>query len=425
MKKLFTCFALVVATNFQAQNVDCRTSEAMQYLYDHDVNAKLENEAFEKFTADFIKHALKSNTTACYVIPVVFHVYGTVQSGYNITAALINNAMTRLNNDFHGLNSDYNTVNVLFQNAKACMPDITFALAKLDPNGNTTTGIVFHPTASGFGNGSGYDTQIAADAWDNYKYMNIYVQNDLYNDAVYTNSGVAWYPNTTMSNNNTARIVYNGAYLAYNTSNEFSSTLTHEYGHWLNLIHTFQGGCTSPNDNVADTPECDYSAVNYTCHASSVDTYPKNCYSVTINAENYMDYSGAYGCYKMFTAGQVARVYAALQHPSRLPLWQMSNLTAVGLASLCSTAGVLAVDNKQIQIEVYPSPATDQITVLSSDISGDKTYRINDQLGRTVLQGKLDGMNKTISVSNLQSAVYYFVVEEKGKPLVTRKIVKQ
>lgn len=424
MKRFYLCFTVLLSLTTYSQIVDCRTTETMQWIYDHNPKDKLEAEEFEKFTQNYIQQAQKSNTTGCYVIPVVFHVYGTTQRGKPVNSTVIQTAMYRLNQDFQGLNADFNTVHQLFQTSKSSMPDITFALAQLDPNGNPTNGIVNHPVASGFGNGTGYDTQIAADAWDNYKYMNIYIQNDLYNDAVLTNSGISYYPNTTMSNNNTARIVYNGAYLGSNTSMEFSSVLTHEYGHWFNLLHTFNGGCTNPNDQVADTPPCDYSALNYTCHANSTDTYPLNCFTVTVNAENYMDYSGAYGCYKMYSAGQVARMYAALQHPSRITLWQPSNLVAVGLASLCPSTGIISQSSQKLQVHIYPNAANDHITVHLSDLSNERTFRICDQLGRMVMQGKLNEQTQEIKIDKLDAAIYYFNIEEKGTRILSRKIIK-
>ncbi|WP_264480678.1 M43 family zinc metalloprotease, partial [Psychrobacter sp. I-STPA6b] len=100
---------------------------------------------------------------------------------------------------------------------------------------------VFYDEKNGYGNGGGYDNQIAADAWDNYKYMNVYIQAELYADGDSGQSGVAWYPNSSMSDANTARVVYNGAYLHGNTGKEFASVFTHEFGHFFNLIHTFQG----------------------------------------------------------------------------------------------------------------------------------------------------------------------------------------
>jgi hypothetical protein len=194
----------------------CLVTLKTQPVFDNEA-AKKEYEDFQQFTEDFAKtfdaQLMGGN---CYVIPVVFHVYGTTQGGMPVNASIINGAMSMLNDDFHGLNADYSTVHNSFMSIRATLPDVTFALAELDPVGNPTNGIVNHPVTSGYANGSGYDAAIAADAWDNYKYMNIYIMNDLFGDAVTTNSGYGYYPSTFMSDNNTARIVYNGAYLGIN-----------------------------------------------------------------------------------------------------------------------------------------------------------------------------------------------------------------
>jgi hypothetical protein len=79
-------------------------------------------------------------------------------------------------------------------------------------------------------------------------------------------------------------------------------TLDHEVGHWLNLFHTFQDGCSRKNDRVADTPPEEFSSSNCpnfvkdTCTAPGVDP-----------VHNYMDYSDD-GCTNRFTPGQSRRM---------------------------------------------------------------------------------------------------------------------
>ncbi|MEL6535950.1 MAG: M43 family zinc metalloprotease [Bacteroidota bacterium] len=307
----------------------CQSHEVNEHMYHLHPESREEAESFNVFSRNFARThsytAAKGEAEPTYIIPVVFHVYGTSFSGSNVDDALITTALQKVNEDFRGLNDDYGTVSSLFAPIKATM-DIEFRLAKIDPNGNTTTGIVYHAATNGFGNGSGYDAAIQADAWDNYKYANVYIQSDLYNDGSTTNSGVAWYPNTYMSDNDLARVVYNGRYLHGNTDKEFASILSHEFGHYLNLIHTFEGGCTYPNDEVADTPPEDQS-VDGECAGAT------NCEGNPINSENYMGYNGASGCYKMFTAGQITRMEAAMNHPARVSLWQQSNLVATGVVT--------------------------------------------------------------------------------------------
>lgn len=320
-KSLLFNIAVIVCCmlNLKAQNIHCNTKEAMDSLYLIYPDAKTATEKFNLYTKNYIDSLQQRNETVLptYTIPVVFHVYGTNQAGATVDYNTIENSLNQVNEEFAGLNADFNTVDPNFQSIRGTM-DIEFKLAKIDPNGNCTTGVVFHPEASGHGNYS--SPVVANDSWDNYKYMNVYITADLYGDGSTTNSGVAWYPDTVMSDAGIARVVYNGQYLTGNTSQEFASVLTHEFGHWLNLIHTHEGGC-SGTDEVTDTPQENVGG----------DCSETNDCSALINYENYMGYNGASGCYKMFTQGQINRMLAAMNHPARQPLWQPGNISATGV----------------------------------------------------------------------------------------------
>jgi len=77
-------------------------------------------------------------------------------------------------------------------------------------------------------------------------------------------------------------------------------TLVHEAGHWVNLEHTFFGGCNAKGDFVDDTP-----AMLVPTNGCPVgkDTCPEPGLDPI---HNYMDYSYD-SCYTEFTPGQVAR----------------------------------------------------------------------------------------------------------------------
>ncbi len=308
---------IIAMQAIQAQT-NCRASEANATYIKKHISSQNEYHDFNYQTKKF----QGKGGSESYQIPVVFHVYGTSFNGKTVDDELIHKALNDLNKDFHGMNDDFFSIDSRFSNITGTM-DITFRLARIDPNGNATTGIIYHVEKNGYGHDSDSDTQISADAWDNYRYMNVYIQNDLYGNNETNNTGVAWYPFTHMSDNNLARVVYNGAFLATNTDTEQASILTHEFGHWLNLIHTFEGGCDG-TDEVDDTPN-ENGLHDLNCSSGT------NCNGEYVNTENYMGYNGSSGCYKMFTEGQVDRMFAALQHPARVTLWQTQNLIDTGL----------------------------------------------------------------------------------------------
>jgi hypothetical protein len=82
-------------------------------------------------------------------------------------------------------------------------------------------------------------------------------------------------------------------------------TLVHEVGHWLGLFHTFQGGCTEPNDLVADTPQADDEdpGVLFGC-PEDADSCPAPGLDPI---DNFMAYTDD-DCMDKFTPGQVERM---------------------------------------------------------------------------------------------------------------------
>jgi hypothetical protein len=79
-------------------------------------------------------------------------------------------------------------------------------------------------------------------------------------------------------------------------------TAVHEAGHWLGLYHTFEGGCSSTNDQVADTPA--EATAHYGC-PSGLDSCPS--LPGLDPLRNFMSYFDD-DCIWEFTGGQSSRM---------------------------------------------------------------------------------------------------------------------
>jgi hypothetical protein len=164
--------------------------------------------------------------------------------------------------------------------------------------------------------------------WDVQKYLNVWVVN--YTDGTL---GYGTFPSMPAS---IQGVVCD--YRAFGTVGTLTPhaalgrTMTHEVGHWLNLLHIWgdDGTACTGSDSVTDTPNQAGSSPFGPCR-----TFPAVSCSNGPNGDmfmNYMDYS-ADECMNTFTAGQVARMDAAL-HTAR-----MSILASDGLVPAAGSPG--------------------------------------------------------------------------------------
>lgn len=337
MRKLLTLFLFVCTVHFttKAQTNWCGTDHYTDQLL-------LENPMYqEKFQA--LQESLQEQagmpaprSGTIHIIPVVFHVLWD-DCDDNISKAQLEDALRVVNEDFRRLNTDTSETRDIFKPV-AADAEIEFRLARIDPNGNPTDGIVRVQTSLTVNAGNNVKS---LSYWPSSKYLNIWIVRSIASSStVGITLGYAQFPESgpwttygvVMRHDQTGTI---------GSSNADGRTLTHEIGHCLNLYHTFQSGCGSScsfsGDNVCDTPpsseaffDCSFSHNSCSNDASgSQSAFSSN---VPDMIENYMSYNS---CQNVFTQGQKARMKNTLNSVSTLVnLTSEANLIATGVSGL-------------------------------------------------------------------------------------------
>ncbi|MCS7017879.1 MAG: M43 family zinc metalloprotease [Cytophagales bacterium] len=388
--------------------------------------------------AYFFEHVEKlgqvpSNTRTeniIYRIPLIFHVfhYGEpIGTGTNISAAQIYSQIEVLNEDFRRLNANRTETLPEFQSVAADV-GIEFYPAAYDSAGRLLPerGIrryQIQRIPGFFWTNETLDRDLKPQTiWDPTRYLNIWVIDSLrLNNRV----GLAYAQFPDLSSlqglpQQGGLALTDGLVIRYNRIGSFEKvnvpqlargpynlgrTLTHEMGHFLGLLHPFDGySCNTDGDFCPDTPPTN--AENFRCNLNV--RYCSNSPTPTM-IQNYMDFTDDF-CMNLFTQCQAQRMRRVLEvSPRRREL-------------VTSTVG-LEAEELRAEVRVYPNPTRENLTV---EIYGAQpiAYRLYDIWGREVEAANwAAGYALSLSLSGKPKGLYLLQVNTLGGGVIMRRVV--
>lgn len=398
-----TCL-LSTVTYAQKRAQPCGSDEARAYFIKNLPGYQQQLEAAEKQNAIAFQAYLNqmpaqrgaNSALPTFTIPVVFHVLHT-NGTENVSDAACIAALDNVNKDYARGKGD--TVNIdplyepLYVNSR-----IKFVLAKKDPQGNCTNGIVHHYDENTvWKQNELYNykyTTVGTYNWVPSKYLNVYVVKTIVGEIQdgLSIGGYTYKPGTAPNYGSDAVVLSLGLLL-----DPTSKGLSHEIGHWLGLSHTFDGnggfnltgaaaniGKKCGNDDIADTPKTpgfvsicpNYLTLNDSCDLGKRP-----------NIHNIMDYAS---CPIMFTQGQTDKMRFTLGSSTANRNYLVSNRNLAMAGYLNETYTVNPTNNTDTTFAYTVAPST-----TCGPIADFYANRANSCQGQAVLYNSTSYNNTT------------------------------
>ena len=362
------------------------------------------------------------------IIPTVVHVMHYGGSG-NISDAQVEDGIRVINEDFRRLNADTANTNSIFLPIVADV-NMEFRLAKLDPNGDATNGIVRvdtllipHPEPTS----SDFDNVKFASHWPEDKYFNIWVAWNIQGGA----NGYAQYPGTEFTYggpwNTWGPVIKSNQWGTIGSSTSDGRVATHEIGHCFGLYHTFLSfssgcgaECDTTGDEVCDTPpslpdfDCD------TLNSCSNDSLGPSAYpnDVIDQMENFMSYNT---CQNMFSEGQKARMRGFFYVFDTIAgLSSTANLITTGLITQSAVQQELKFTQK---VKIYPNPGSGNFIISIPFQYKKGKCLVYDSFGRLVRLLELNDGNSVINLSGMGSGFYHIQLVVNDLLIHSEKII--
>lgn len=386
MKKLLYTISIIAISlhSFAQQGAHvCGTDEHYQQLKAKSPELKALEVNYNQNWKNFIQHynpndykttqKMGKASLPKYIIPVVIHIiHSGSNSPENISDAQAKSEIDFLNKSFRNLNSDTVRRREIFKDIASDM-EVEFRLARKDPNGNCTNGIVRHYSPN---SDKADDILKRESVWDSKRYLNMWVVRSINRGGGIGVAGYAQFPfaaGVTSAGTDGVMVIYNEfGNIERSTPGQTPNvtTMTHEVGHWLGLYHPFQDSdtCDSEGDGVFDTPktffrptsayplrnECGNPNYN-TCGGKDYRYIPEGQTAFVSNVdltkfgealelpdmqENFMDYFIGNCASNMFTLQQKARVHFCINN-YRPALCSQENLIRTGVLDPVTTCDAI------------------------------------------------------------------------------------